>query len=158
QELLFMFSIASVYFGAGKYKDALSWLNRVLNDNEPNLRQDIYSYARLFNLVVHYELGNYDLLEYTIKSTFRYLSKRQRDHEMEVMIINYMKRLSRIAGKPEEIDVYLEFKNDLDEFLHHSTGQIILQFFNYSVWIDSKLKGTSFKVAATNEFNDMLAI
>src|SRR5690606_22553203 len=75
QELLFMFSIASVYFGAGKYKDSLAWLNRVLNDNEPNLRQDIYSYARLFNLVIHYELGNYDLLEYITKSTSRYLTK-----------------------------------------------------------------------------------
>ena len=158
QELLFMFSIASVYFGAGKYKESLAWLNRVLNDNEPNLRQDIYSYARLFNLVVHYELGNYDLLEYIIKSTFRYLSKRQRDHEMEVMILNYMKRLSRMAGKPEELEIFAEFKSDLNVFLQNSTGQIILEFFNYPVWIDSKLKGLSFKETAKLKYKDQLAM
>lgn len=157
QELLFMFSIASVYFGAGKYRDSLAWLNRVLNDNEPNLRQDIYSYARLFNLVIHYELGNYDLLEYITKSTSRYLTKRQRDHEMEVMIINYIKRLAKIAGKPEEIEVFQEFKNELEGFLNHSTGQIMLEFFNYSVWIDSKLKGKSFKDTVREEYK-MLAM
>ena len=36
---------------------------RCIDDPEPALRQDIFTYARLFNLVVHYELGNFELLE-----------------------------------------------------------------------------------------------
>ncbi len=158
QELLFMISIATVYFGAGKYKESLAWLNRVLNDNEPNLRQDLYSYARLFNLVVHLELRNYDLLEYVIKSTNRYLTKRQRNHEMEVMIINYIKRLSRIAGKPEEIEVYKAFKDDIEGYLQNSNEQIILQFFNYPIWISSKIKGISFREAAQAGYSELVGV
>lgn len=152
QELLFMVNFASVYFGAGEYKDSLHWLNRVLNDNEPNLRQDIYSYARLFNLVVHYELGNYDLLEYIIKSTIRYLTKRQRDHELELLILNYMKRLARTAGRPEKTEIFQEFKNDLDAHMDNGTDQIIFDFFNFPVWLDSKIKGIPFREAARTEF------
>ncbi len=152
QELLFLNAIASVYFGAGRYKESLHWLNRILNDNEPNLRQDIYSYARLFNLVVHYELGNYDLLEYVIKSTYRYLSKRQRDHELEVMILNYMKKLARLGGNGDEREVFVEFKEKLDELITNHTDQIIMEYFNFPMWIESKLQGKSFKEMAKLEF------
>lgn len=155
-ELHFMNGIAAVYFGAGMYKEALQWLNRVLNDNETNLRQDIYSYARLFNLVVHYELGNYDLLEYIIKSTFRYLSKRQRDHQLEVTILNHMRRLARQDSESDAVEVFKEFKVQLMECLQKESNQTILSHFNYPVWIESKIRGISFEEAAKSQFKEMV--
>ncbi len=143
-ELHFLNSLASVYFGAGMYKESLQWLNRVLNDNETNLRQDIYSFSRLFNLVVHYELGNYDLLEYVIKSTFRYLSKRRRDHALEVTILNYMRKLARNKKKTDEKGIFVSFAEELDTCLKTETDRTILAHFNYPAWIQSKLSGKTF--------------
>ena len=51
QKVLFYYNIAYVYFGLGKYKLALKWINKVINDNEVNLRQDIYSYGEILNLL-----------------------------------------------------------------------------------------------------------
>jgi tetratricopeptide (TPR) repeat protein len=152
QELLFLSTISTVYFGAGRYKESLQWLNRVLNDNEPNLRQDLYSYARLFNLVVHFELGNYDLLEYIIKSTNRYLSKRERDHDLEVVILNYMKRLVRGTQNSDLHDIFVEFKEELTEQLSRQNDEIILDYFNFIIWIDSKLKGIPFDQATKEHY------
>jgi tetratricopeptide (TPR) repeat protein len=157
-ELHFMNGIASVYFGAGMYKEALQWLNRVLNDNETNLRQDVYSYARLFNLVVHYELGNYDLLEYIIKSTFRYLSKRHRDHQLEVTILAHMKRLARQDSESETIEIFKQFRQELNECLKKESNQIILSHFNYPVWIESKIRNISFEEAAKIKYRDMVQV
>ena len=75
QELYLIYNKAYCYFGVGEYKKSLSFLIEVLNDNEQNLRQDIYSFSRILNLIIHFELENYDYLEYVIKSTNRYLSK-----------------------------------------------------------------------------------
>jgi tetratricopeptide (TPR) repeat protein len=152
QELLFLNTISTVYFGAGRYKESLQWLNRVLNDNESNLRQDLYSYARLFNLVVHFELGNYDLLEYIIKSTYRYLSKRQRDHDLEVVILNYMKKLIRGARGSDLKEIFRSFKEDLGEQLSRHNDHIILDYFDFMVWIDSKIKGISFGQATKEKY------
>lgn len=152
QELLFLNTISTVYFGAGMYKESLQWLNRVLNDNEPNLRQDLYSYARLFNLVVHFELGNYDLLEYIIKSTYRYLSRRQRDHDLEVVILNYMKKLIRGAQSTELKDIFVDFKQELGEQISRHNDQIILDYFDFMVWIESKIKGISFSKAMQERY------
>jgi tetratricopeptide (TPR) repeat protein len=151
-ELHFLNSIASVYFGAGMYKESLQWLNRVLNDNETNLRQDIYSYARLFNLVVHYELGNLDLLEYIVKSTFRYLSKRQRDHEIEVVVLKYMKRLARAVKATDTKPIFQEFALEMDESLKKESNRIILTHFNYPAWIQSKIDGGTVADVAKKQF------
>ncbi len=149
QELLFITTIALVCFGAQRYKESLHWLNRVLNDNEANLRQDIYSYARIFNLVVHYELGNFELLEYVIKSTTRYLNKRQRDFELELTILNFMKRLAKRTSGQSQESVLLEFKSELQKHFQNETDQIILEYFNFPAWVESKLKGTSFREACS---------
>ncbi len=157
QELLFLNTISTVYFGAGMYRESLQWLNRVLNDNEPNLRQDLYSYARLFNLIVHFELGNYDLLEYIIKSTFRYLSKRQRDHDLEVVILNYMKRLVRSTQSGQSKEIFMDFRTDLSEQLNKHNDHIILDYFDFTVWIDSKINGISFDQATKEKYSMKLA-
>lgn len=149
QELLFISTIALVCFGAGRYKESLHWLNRVLNDNEANLRQDIYSYARIFNLVVHYELGNFELLEYVIKSTSRYLNKRQRDFELELTILNFMKRLARKTGGHSQERIFREFQTALNRHFQNGTDQIMLEYFNFPAWVESKLEGISFLEACS---------
>ena len=63
-EIQLTYNKAVSYFGVGEFKTSLQYINEVLNDNEQNLRQDIYSFSRLINLLVHYELENYDFLDY----------------------------------------------------------------------------------------------
>ena len=101
-ELEFHFALARVHFGGGEMNKALFWLNKVLNDNEPTLRQDIFTYARLFNLVIHYELGNFDLLEYIVRSTQRFLSRRHRANQMEISLIEHIKKLARATEPRSE--------------------------------------------------------
>ncbi len=155
-ELHFLNAIAATYFGAGRNKEALQWLNRVLNDNENNLRQDVYGYARIFNLVVHYELGNYDLLEYIIKSTYRYLSKRQRDHDPEMTILNYIKLLARASKSGDSRAVFIEFAEELNTCLTHDSSRIILSHFDYPLWIQSKIEGITLVEAAQRKYKAYL--
>jgi tetratricopeptide (TPR) repeat protein len=150
QELVLNNVISTTYFGAGSYREALHWVNKVLNDNETNLRQDIYGYARVFNLVVHYELGNYDLLEYAVKSTHRFLSKRQRDHDLELVIISNMRKLGKAAMEGNEKQVLRQFSEEVESAIQHAADQIILEHFNYPLWIESKLKEVTLAEAAAS--------
>jgi tetratricopeptide (TPR) repeat protein len=140
-ELNFFYQFAYIYFGAGQYNKALYWINKVLNDNENTLRQDIYSYARLFNLAVHFELGNYDLLEYTIKSTVRYLQKRERDFPLEKTIIDYFKKL--IRTQPEDrAPIFKAFRKELEQHRKVPENEVVLRYFDLTGWIDSKLESS----------------
>lgn len=144
QELILFYYIASVYFGAGKHNKALFWINKVLNDNENTLRQDIYSYARLFNLVIHFELGNHDLLEYITKSTLRYLAKRQRDYAFEKMVIELMRKLIRASREEDKTALFTEFRASLQEEMQGPEDHIVLKYFNFVKWADSKLEENTY--------------
>ena len=141
--------MAYLNFGAGQHSKALQWLNRVINDNENDLRQDLYSYARLFNIVIHYELGNLELLEYTIKSTSRYLQKRNRDFEIEKLILEQFKKLIRHRTASAKKEQLLEFKDKLSALSKNEEGKALLRYFDFQAWINSKLEQRSFEEMLT---------
>jgi len=142
QELVFYYQAAYIYFGAGQYSKALHWINKLLNDNENTLRQDIYSYARLINLAIHYELEHYDLLEYTLKSTLRYLTKRDRAYEMERTIMEYFKKLIRTVPMSARKDVFRDFRKAMAKY-ESAPEAVLLKFFDFTKWIDSKVEGVT---------------
>jgi len=141
--------MAYLHFGAGQHSKALHWLNRVINDNENDLRQDLYGYARLFNIVVHYELGNIELLEYTIKSTARYLQKRNRDFEIEKLILDQFKKLIRLRTASSKKDQFLDFQSKLSVLAKHEDGKALLRYFDFQTWLRSKLEQHSFEETLT---------
>ncbi|MFN3875290.1 MAG: hypothetical protein ACK4L7_05205, partial [Flavobacteriales bacterium] len=129
QVLEFNWSLACASFGAGRMKEALAWLNKVLNDTEPTLRQDIFTYARLFNLVVHYELGNYDLLAYITRSTQRYLGKRQRPLAVETLLIERIRKLARTADPAAQGELFRDLRDRLRTLLQDPHESLILKYF-----------------------------
>ncbi|MBK6524410.1 MAG: hypothetical protein IPG07_02020 [Crocinitomicaceae bacterium] len=99
--LLFNYNLGYTCFGMGDYKRALKYINELLNDNEKQLRQDIYSFSRIFNLIIHFELNNNDFIEYDIKSAARFLNKHEKDYEVEQLFVSEMKNLARLTSSAE---------------------------------------------------------
>lgn len=141
QVVTLYYYIAYFYFAAGDFNKSLSWLNKVLNDNENTLRQDVYSYARLFNLIVHYELGNFDLLEYITKSTQRYLSKRHRDFGLEKLVIDTVRKLIRTTEAEKKLILFEQLAENISSGLEHPEDRIVLKYFDFVEWAQSKLTG-----------------
>lgn len=144
QEVTFLYNQAYSYFGIGNYKKSLSFINEVLNDNEQNLRQDIYGFSRLLNLILHYELENYDFLEYAIKSTNRYLSKTKRNYQIESVFIKYIRKVSKVVDASVKMKVFKEMKEEVDALLNIHEERVILEFFDVSAWILSKINKVPF--------------
>ena len=144
-EVLLTYNKAYSYFGLGNYKRALQYLNEVLNDNEQNLRQDIYSFARLFNLVIHYELENFDFLDYIIKSTNRYLSKHDRDYEIENVCITHIRKRAKTPPAVNRMEIFEKMNKEVSDLLKDHNERVVLEYFNISAWIDSKINKCSFE-------------
>lgn len=146
QVVLFNYHIAYVFFGAGMYREALKWVNLILNDNEQQLRQDIYSYARIFNLILHFELENYDLLEYLMKSTSRQIKKNSKTEEVEMSILKLLKKVIRL-GQKARLEAFEEYNQELTMILGKENQNAILEYFNIAAWVESKVSNSTFEEA-----------
>ena len=131
-------------FGTRDFKTSLQYINDVLNDNESMLRQDIYSFSRLLNLIIHFELENYDFLEYVIRSTNRYLSKQDREYKIEMLCIKHIRKLSKTSIESSQVEIFEKMKEEVNELLDTHHERVILEYFDLISWIESKLQKKSF--------------
>ena len=146
--LTFYFQITNIYIGLGEYRKALTTINKIINnkDNETNDREDILSFAWILNLVIHFELENENLLEYIIKSTYRFLYKRKRLYQFETLILNFLKKnTTKFNSHKELIKVFGDFKLQLQKLSGDPFEKRAVEYyFDFISWLESKIEKRDF--------------
>ncbi len=135
--LVFYYKIASLYFGAGDYGKAIDYLNKIINW-KVDLRNDLQCYARLLHLISHYELGNFQLLEYLIKSVYRFMAKMQNMSLVEEEMFKFLK--SSFYLSPRKLQP--EFEKLLDRIKYLEKSRFETRAFAYLdviSWLESKV-------------------
>lgn len=133
------------YFGLGNYRSALVWLNNTIDSiAKTGLREDLYSICKILILLVHYELGNHDLISYIGKSAFRKLGKLKELHQFESIMLDFFnKKLPEVSNDKERIELFKALKVDLEKLNKHPESSVMRNFDLIS-WIDSKIERRPF--------------
>ena len=135
--LVFYYKIASLYFGAGDFSTAIDYLNKIINW-KVDLRNDLQCYARLLHLISHYELGNFQLLEYLIKSVYRFMAKMQNLSLVEEEMFKFLKNSFYLSARK----LQPEFEKLLNKIKHLEKSKFETRAFAYLdiiSWLESKV-------------------
>lgn len=144
-EVLFAYNIAYLFFGLGDYDNVLKWLNKIINDKSLNIREDIQCFARIINILIHYELNNYDLIEYIIKSTKRFLSGKNKLHKFEMVVLSYIKKLINSRNEKDKAYIFKQMKDELIKLSGETSEINAFEYFDFISWLESKLSGRKFQ-------------
>jgi hypothetical protein len=137
--LVFYYKIASLYFGSGDYDNTVTYLTKIINW-KLNLRNDLQCYARLLHLIAHYELGNYELLEYLTKSVYRFMAKMENLSLVEEEIFQFLRKSFNLSPK----QLKPEFEKLLAKLKHIESNKFESRAFAYLdiiSWLESKING-----------------
>ncbi|RMG17164.1 MAG: hypothetical protein D6730_24305, partial [Bacteroidetes bacterium] len=132
--ITFYHLLAYFYFGMDDFKNALKWVNLILNDSERQLLQHVYAFARLFNLMIHFELGNFDILASLLRASSRYLQKVDQLHEIEQLFIRYFRKILN-APVNRHTQIWKELRQELLTLTQQPHHQQLLQYFNLIPWL-----------------------
>ncbi len=135
--LIFYYKIAALYFGSGDSNTAIDYLNKIINW-KVDLRTDLQCYSRLLQLIAHYELGNYDLVEYLIKSVYRFMAKMDNMSTVDEELFKFLRQSFHIEQKnikPELEKLLGILKKQVDDPFE-TRAFVYLDFIS---WIESKL-------------------
>lgn len=138
-DLITRYQVASIYFVNKQYSDALTWVNSIINSNLFKAREDFACWTRMLDLVVHFELHNYDLLEYKIKSAKNFIEKKGKIYQVEELFFSYMNKLIHQKSAEDQRKTLVKFKADLEEALTDPNEERATENFDFLAWIDSKL-------------------
>ncbi len=141
-----------ITFTAGEYSRALDFLNQWLSLPSTVERQDLQSMSRILNLMVHYELGNYELLESLIRSTYRFLKKRNELEDLERKTISLIKKLVETASRNTLREAFAAFKQEFEDLSQQAGNP---WFFTSAVlaWFESKIERRPFKEILREAFS-----
>ena len=139
-ELLIYYFISTFYIWADQPSDALVWINKIMNEPRTELRTDLQCMARILNLVIHYELGNKDLMEYHLKSASRFLANRDRLFNFERTNLRYLRQLATLGPDEDPLAVFSSFAADLEKVLEDKFERRALHLFDAPVWVEAHLK------------------
>ena len=148
------FNISVLYFINGDFNLALKWINKVIHFEEPKTRTDMMGFAWLLNLIIHFELKNYDYLDYLMKSTERYLiNKNQLNHTIKALT-DTIKTQIKSSDKDKKHQAYVNclFVLEGSDCKKELGGA---EYFEIQLWVKSKVEGRSYS-SLIEEYNNSL--
>jgi hypothetical protein len=128
----------------GDYENSLKWLNKILSKNQNEVRPDLLSFAHILNLILHFELDNIVLLEYIVKSTYRFLYKRKKLYKVEHAVLNFIRSSYGITSKEKLKENFMELYRNLKEITKDPYEKIALEYFDLLSWLESKIENKKF--------------
>lgn len=140
------FNLSAVYFIGGDFRQALHWTNYIIGVEPTQQRKTIQHIARIFQLAIHYELGNLDLLEYLIRNSKTFLKRRGVMDRFEVSVLGSMKRLLDSASHLES----KEIAGDLYRRLHGDFENDLPGLDELKIWSRARMEGREIALVAAN--------
>jgi hypothetical protein len=140
--MVFYYKIACMYFGAGKNKECIFYLEKIISNKELKMREDLLCFARVLNLVAHYDEGLDYNIDKIIVSTYKFLLKMNDLHQIQRKMIAFLKNLSNTY--PQELRMeFIKLHAELSKYENHPYEKRSFLYLDILSWLESKINHVS---------------
>ncbi|HEY6083040.1 MAG TPA: hypothetical protein VIU45_06250, partial [Chitinophagaceae bacterium] len=138
--MVFDYKIACLYFGSGDNHHAIDYLNRIINLHVGSLRADIQCFARILHLIAHYELENYSLVEYLIKSVYHFIARNKDLGQVMEEIMKFLRK--NLYANPKELHTaFIDLHDRLIDISQNPFEKRSFLYLDIISWLESKIEG-----------------
>lgn len=140
----YYFYLAKVYYGTGNLKEASRHINYIIN-NELEYNSDITCMAYVLSLIIYFEGGKTDVLEYRLNHAQRQLEKRNCMMGSLQLLVkffkNYVSKQPDAAGLKQ---LFKKLKEGIDTNIQTDTlQQNLLSYFDIAAWVTAKTENST---------------
>jgi hypothetical protein len=140
--MVFYYKIACMYFGAGKNEECIFYLEKIINNKDLSMREDLLCFSRVLNLVAHYDAGIDYNIEKLIVSTYKFLIKMNDLHEVQRKMIAFLKNLSNIY--PQDLrKEFVKLYDELIQYKDHPYEKRAFLYLDILSWLESKIQNAT---------------
>jgi hypothetical protein len=131
-----------MYFGAGKNKSCIHFLEKIINNKDLKMREDLLCFSRILNLIAHYEAGLDYNIDQLIVSTYKFLLKMNNLQQVQRRIIIFLKKLGEIY--PQDLrKEFIKLHNELIKYEDHPHEKRAFLYLDIISWLESKIQNTT---------------
>ncbi|MCS6935550.1 MAG: hypothetical protein NZM35_10445 [Chitinophagales bacterium] len=136
EKLRTLYEMIVVLMIYGRFADALNFIQQFTGEKSAEeLRPIHYPYIKIFNLICHFELHNYEYLLNIINNTEYALKKSHKLFQIEQMFIRSFRKLVHLP-KRQHAEQVMELRSQLDAIAKDQYEKIGLGFIDQVMWFD----------------------
>jgi hypothetical protein len=137
--MLLYYKLGCLYFGGDDYENAIVYLNKIVQNRGLKMREDLLCFARVLNLVAHYEAGYDYHIDTHIRDTYKFLLKMDDLHEVQKSMISFIRKLGDIY--PHELKVHFkQLHAELKQYEEDPYERRAFLYLDILSWLESKIE------------------
>jgi hypothetical protein len=136
-ELAIYYNICVLYFIMEDWKNAQRWATKII-DQKTDSRKDLQHFARILQLIFHYETGKGEMMDYLTRSVYRYLEKEENLLAFERIVLNYLKKLPFTLNQQELLKSFIILKDEIERLKNTSGEKTRVGMEEIVVWLTAK--------------------
>ncbi|MBX3101933.1 MAG: hypothetical protein KF690_05450 [Bacteroidetes bacterium] len=137
---VFYYNFAIIHFDLHDSGIARHYIKAILQKNPKQVRDDIYVFAQILELLILYDAQEWDTLDYRIKSTYRFLKKRKRIYKLESLIMDFIRQLPKAKTRPKLIELLRKLRDQIELLKSEQFEQKATRYYNFTGWLDGRIK------------------
>ncbi len=140
--MVYYYKIGCMYFGVSDNENCILYLNKIISNKELAMREDLLCYARVLNLVAHYEAGIDENIDTLIKSTYKFLIKMDNLHIVQKKMMQFLRSLTDMY--PSELkSAFKKLHSELKVYENHPYEKRSFLYLDIISWLESNIEGIS---------------
>lgn len=153
------YAFAYIFIGLGDFRQANNHINELLNNSDFDLRSDLYCFSHILSLIIHFEMGNTELLEYRARSTYNLLRRRKQLYNFERELIDFLKQTKWMTqSSPDIMPHFIQLKKEIERITSESKlERNALSLFDLISWLESKIEKKSFMEIKQKKFKKLMS-
>lgn len=136
--LTFYYLIGYIYFVNRHYDTTLTWINPLLQQPPRNVVEEVLRFARWLNILTHFELGHFELVDSLLLAQRRQLSQQGSLYKAEQLLFKFLKKLINAASEGERSKLFRQLHQQLAAIGKDPAEQRVFIYFDFIGWLTTK--------------------
>lgn len=143
-QLQLYLNLVILNLGINNVQEARKNMKKILSSGKSLYIFPTYKIARLVNLVLQAELGNYDFFENEIKSIKRSSSFEKKQYATEKLLFKFVQSYPLPKNKLQKNKIWSQYQPCIQHIKENKYERPLLKTFDFCAWIKSKLTDCPF--------------
>lgn len=131
---------ALVYLGTTDYSKARKIINQIMMSEKSVFTLPLFKTIRLVNLMILYELKEFDYIEFEVRSVKREIQNKEKTYQIELLMLKLFNKPLDSLSKKERVSLWDKIEPELKSFQNNKFELQLLRIFDFTAWIEAKIK------------------
>lgn len=137
-KITLLYMLSYIAFAKGNLKLARKKVNTLLNNFEKTVRPEIWNFARLLNVLIHFDEKNTDTIKSEVASIAYYFKKQGLTYRTETEVLKFLSRTNKLHKV--NADEWKRLSQKLESLQTEGLESKANVFFDFRLWVKSKLE------------------